>query len=243
MANRLRTVLESVQVSLSQQAILHWIKNDVAALRLQVDHIRPSVDQLPPDVREVWRLLSATLDRLAEAHNVSQDDIRDLLVPKQFDLRGMLQELVIAEDRYQRIAKVSLEDESGSMAVEASHLLVTSALRNLLTNALQAIADQSGGPEGQVKVTLRVVTATGADGQRRWAQVGIADSGPGFSEELRTKFARGERFSNRNGGEGNGLRFARAQLSYCGGDLTLLPGAGSLGGAQLQVRLPLVTVR
>jgi signal transduction histidine kinase len=238
LADRLEAVLESVQLELSREAVLHWIKNDLEALNVQLDVIGEHVDRLDPDLRDIWRLLVETLDRLSGAQQSVNDGIRDRLRAERLDMRGLLEELVTMENRYQRYAELTLEvTDPGAYPVDASHFLLDQAIRNIVTNAMQQF-QQNLGP-GRILVRLRRVIQDPAGAGRSWAIVDVHDSGSGLSAEQRVKFDNGEVFSQRPNGEGKGLRFARAHIDYCGGTLTLGPVSAMLGGAHFQIRLPL----
>ncbi|MEV5629349.1 HAMP domain-containing sensor histidine kinase [Micromonospora tulbaghiae] len=236
LAARFDEVLESVQTELTRQAVLHWIKNDLEALDLQVDGIGEYADQLPKDLRTLWELLAETLSRLRTARQVAGDGIRERLRAERVDLVRLLEELVAMERRYQRDAVLELDAEDGPVFVEASYFLLDQAVRNLLTNAVQQFRTRG---DGRIQVRLRRQAGALASGQGDWAIIEVHDSGPGLTAEQRERFEAGERFSGRTGGEGTGLRYARAHIDYCGGSLTLEPGPGDLGGAHFLIRLPL----
>ncbi|QLQ39474.1 sensor histidine kinase [Micromonospora robiginosa] len=237
LAERFDEVLESVQTELSRQAVLHWIKNDLEALDLQIDSIRQYADVLPEEPREMWKLLAETLNRLQKARQAAGDGIRERLRAERVDLVKLLEELVAMERRYQRDAALDLDAEDGPVVVEASYFLLDQAVRNLLTNAVQQFRTRGGG---RIQVRLRNLAGV-APAEGDWAVIEVHDSGPGLTAEQRERFEAGERFSSRTGGEGTGLRYARSQIDYCGGSLTLDPGRSDLGGALFLIRLPLAS--
>lgn len=100
------------------------------------------------------------------------------------------------------------------------------ALRNLLRNALEALAPM---PAGHRKVRLSCAR------KDAWARLTVEDSGPGLSpealERLFTPF-----FSQKPGGTGLGLAIARKVAREHGGDLVYFPS--DLGGAGFELRLP-----
>lgn len=100
------------------------------------------------------------------------------------------------------------------------------ALRNLLRNAVEALAS---APQGRRR--LRISCAQETPG----ARLRVEDSGPGLSQEalerLFTPF-----FSQKPGGTGLGLAIARKVAREHGGDLIYFPS--DLGGAGFELRLP-----
>ncbi len=100
------------------------------------------------------------------------------------------------------------------------------ALRNLIRNAVEAVASApSGGQELRLSCDLK----------DEWALLRVEDSGPGLSDEalgnLFTPF-----FSQKPGGTGLGLAIARKVAREHGGDLVYFPS--DLGGAGFELRLP-----
>ena len=97
--------------------------------------------------------------------------------------------------------------------LEGDESLLTSALVNLVRNALQAAPDGS---------EVRVVGAPGADGAYA---VEVSDAGPGVPEALRERIFE-PFFTTREKGTGLGLALARKVVRAHGGELTLVPGSG-----------------
>jgi two-component system NtrC family sensor kinase len=100
---------------------------------------------------------------------------------------------------------------------------------NLLTNALQAVADKS-----PAEIRIRTGLAQGA------VEVAIEDSGPGVPVALRTRIF-DPFFTTKPAGQGTGLGLSiSAQIAARhGGTLTVEDAEG--GGARFVLRLPLTS--
>jgi signal transduction histidine kinase len=100
------------------------------------------------------------------------------------------------------------------------------ALRNLIRNALEAVASAPSKRQ-EIRLTCGL--------QNEWAILRVEDSGPGLSDEglehLFTPF-----YSQKPGGTGLGLAIARKVAREHGGDLVYF--RSDLGGAAFELRLP-----
>jgi PAS domain S-box-containing protein len=108
--------------------------------------------------------------------------------------------------------------------------LLEQVLRNLVTNAIQAMdtVDRPG----------RITVITGREGDR--AVLRVADTGPGVPEHLRERIFE-PFYTTRNDGHGIGLSFCRRIVAGYGGRLSV--GAAEGGGAEFRVELPLKAER
>ncbi|WP_187271673.1 ATP-binding protein [Massilia arenae] len=99
-------------------------------------------------------------------------------------------------------------------------------LRNLLSNALQALAEMPAGAE------RRIAVRSGMDGATVWIR--IADNGPGIADKIRARLF--EPFiSLKSSGLGLGLAISRAIVETHGGTLSVEPGPHAI----LKITLPL----
>jgi signal transduction histidine kinase len=112
--------------------------------------------------------------------------------------------------------------------VSADRVLLEQALRNLTSNALEAVGS-AAGDRRRIRVT------TERDGPM--VEVRVEDRGPGVPPELRDRIF-DPFFSTKAGGVGIGLAIARAIVDAHGGQLSLSPTPG--GGATFGFRLPLI---
>lgn len=92
-------------------------------------------------------------------------------------------------------------------------------LRNVLTNAVQALAEGPGStPPGTPR---RITVDAGADGLSVWVR--IADNGPGIADTVRSRLFQ-PFVSLKSSGLGLGLAISRAIVEAHGGTLTAAPG-------------------
>jgi signal transduction histidine kinase/ActR/RegA family two-component response regulator len=114
-------------------------------------------------------------------------------------------------------------------SVLISPLQLKQVLVNLLLNAAQALSNSTSG-DNRIRITLR-----GTD--RGWAQIEIADSGPGIPGGLTQKIFE-PFFTTKAAGEGTGLGLAIAKeiIESAGGRLGLVSEPSS--GATFQILLP-----
>lgn len=116
-------------------------------------------------------------------------------------------------------------DARAPLRLLGDRLQLEIVLRNLLVNAIQALAEQPAGLE------RRITVAAGADQGQVWIRV--ADTGPGIAESIRARLF--EPFvSLKSSGLGLGLALSRAIVEAHGGSLSARPGRHAV----LTVTLP-----
>ncbi len=148
----------------------------------------------------------------------------------------------------QRRIEVSIDLPAASLPVRADRSLLTQALRNVFTNALQF-----GKPGGRVGVRAQAFRSGRQvkDAYPRWpggtappyAAVEIWDDGPGVGdtdkERIFDRFHRAQKTHRRSQGTGLGLAIARAIVDGHGGEIWAEDQAPS--GASFVLLLPLLT--
>jgi len=99
---------------------------------------------------------------------------------------------------------------------------------NLVLNAAEA-AEGSAAPEVRISVCC----------DAEWVQLLVEDSGPGVPPELHARVFE-PFFTTKPMGKGTGLGLpvSRELIRAAGGELTLAPEPGSLGGAKFSIRVP-----
>lgn len=186
--------------------VAHEVRNPLAGIRssaqLWLRGLGPDAESIGRVVDEVDRIegLIAQLLRFSRSQGpkLVADDLNAVvaeateLVRLQADPRGVQ----IVSDLADDLPEIPLE--------RAAFLQV---LRNLTTNALQAMPD--GG-------RVRLVTRTHPS--RKWVEVTVADSGPGLSETARAHLFE-PFFTTRPDGTGLGLPIAREIVLAHGGEI------------------------
>ncbi len=191
----------------------HRLRTPVTALRLDAE----TVDD--PELAERLQGHIAVLQRTIDAI------LREARRPVRSDLAPACDAVSAVRDRMEFWRPLA-EDQGRGMEVSLPPgPLEVQLARNDLVDLLDILVDNvfAHTPEG---VSLQIDLRQDAG----MAVLTIDDAGPGFSAR---------RSRERAGGTGLGLDIATRTAVGCGGDLTV--GVSPKGGAQIQVRLPLVT--
>ncbi|MDX2194434.1 MAG: ATP-binding protein [Gemmatimonadales bacterium] len=196
-----------------------------AELLLRQEGVAPEMArQLRIVVQQIGRIERSVRSLLGFAR-------RSELRPARVPLAACLREMAAAHDAERQRAGATVEvDVPESLAVRADPDLLGHAVRNLLTNALDAVADAAG--ERRVRLAARVL-----DDRPGWAAVEVTDTGIGFPPEALGAPARAFR-TTKPGGTGLGLLLAASIVREHGGELTACAGPGGIGAA-LRFALPL----
>jgi signal transduction histidine kinase len=208
--------------------VVHDLKTPLAALHTAAKILdekmpaeaRTSVTSMMLDMilRNVMRLQAIISTAVGEGTNLQAPDwLR--LERRNIDLWPLVQSLIddlhpLADEAYTKLANTV----SGHLTVYADASLLTQALQNLLSNAIQYTAN------GQVTVGARVVK----DGA--FVECWVADTGAGIPEERLGKvFEKLETDPVRKGGLGLGLSIVKQVVEAHGGEITVQskPGQGS----------------
>ncbi len=185
---------------------------------------REGLERASNQVRAMSELVEALL-LLRRADSTREDPSSDFAPVNLADLvRETLSLLLLHQP--DRAADVVTEAEDEAL-VAGSEVLLASALRNLITNALKFTAP------GQA-VRVAVHTNGGSN------QVVVEDGGPGIPPEDRESifdpFYRGGQARATTEGFGLGLPILRRVARAHGGDVVV--SSSALGGARFEVRLP-----
>lgn len=188
-----------------------------------------------PEAVDVERLRREVLGANDEMERL----VGDLLVLAALDARTTsepalldLDTLVIEEAARARTGAAAVVDTAGVSAAPACANPddVRRIVRNLLDNAVA---------HARTRVSLTVELAEARGGDRSWAELLVADDGPGVPIEHRDRifdrFYRAESARSRDGGSGLGLAIARGLAERNRGRLDLVAADD---GATLRLRLP-----
>lgn len=211
--------------------IAHELRTPLTAMKLRLQALEDGL--LPLDAKEV-----ASLNRGADLLARLIEDLRTLsladsgrleLRPRDTDLRKLVAGIIEDQEPRFTVKGVTLEFESpaGPVPAKVDSDRLTQVVGNLLDNALKVTQEP-----GSVRVTL---TQAGPD-----AVIGVADSGPGLSDEALTK-AFDRFFQDRDlrhagaPGSGLGLAIVDALVKLHGGSVR---AANHSGGALFEVTVP-----
>ncbi|MBH1978541.1 MAG: PAS domain S-box protein [Comamonadaceae bacterium] len=148
---------------------------------------------------------------------------------QRFDLTSFVRRCVATQTPPPSVALQALSPR-GAVWVQADGLLLEHVVTNLVANALGWAARGAHQP-GQVRVWVQAAT------EPRMAQLCVADSGPGVSEEDHEHIFNAF-FSTQDGGMGMGLAICRSIVEAHHGRIEVARDA-DLGGARFTVWLPL----
>jgi signal transduction histidine kinase len=142
--------------------------------------------------------------------------------PEEFDLAGLIQEIVAAETETKAV-DVSLQGTK-PLIIRSDPALVRFAVRNGIRNAIEAVFESGSDDLHPIIVTW------GFTDVDYW--VGVLDRGPGLIGPIESAFEIGK--STKQGHSGFGLAIARQAIETLRGTVTLQPATG--GGARYEVR-------
>jgi len=217
-SHQFKTPLASLQLSLETMAIR----------QLSPEQSRTLIDRMLADLARMTAMVSQILD------SVRLERGRVALKREPLELAGAVSRVVSQlEDRarHDRIEiKVEIPRDTG---VLADPLALDVVVRNVLENALAAVAARSGG-------TI-AIDARRANGE---VELSVRDTGVGFDRKFATElfepFTQAEQGVDRpNGGLGLGLSIASRLATLQGGALTAV-SAGLRQGATFTLQLALV---
>jgi two-component system NtrC family sensor kinase len=147
-------------------------------------------------------------------------------------LAGDALQLVAPEYRRERVALIS-ERWQAPLWVAVDAVAIRQVIVNLLQNALDAVDEAAGKRE------VRLITRPSRN-EPDWAELQIADSGPGLPDEgIEELFE--PLVTHRAGGTGLGLAIVRSLVAAHEGEVEAKAALG--GGALLVVRLPLTAAQ
>lgn len=214
--------------------LAHEVKNPLTPIQLAAERLRRRfIGRLPADDTEIIDRSTRTIVNQVEALKALVNAFGDYARPPQLSTRPLALHALLGEvlDLYENDQRLQLSRRFAEeeLMVRADTGRLRQLLHNLLKNALEAIGDQA-------KPRIEVVTARVEDGSREWAELVIADNGPGLPEGF------GERWyepytSSKSRGTGLGLAVVKKIVEEHGGSIRADNRAE--GGASFRLRLPL----
>jgi PAS domain S-box-containing protein len=217
--------LESLERFASTMA--HDLANVVTVVSCSVNVLehgeRDDVQEAAEDVRQALRTADGMLQRLRQVASTRNADCRaePVVVAEVAERAARL--MRSGGDDAPPSLKVIVSRDAAHRAVQVDPLDLERATLNLLTNATDA-----AGPQGAVRVDVSTTDSA--------VKMTVEDDGPGIPLALRERVfdplftTKGER------GTGLGLAQVAAFVEQSGGRLRI--GDGALGGARLELELP-----
>ena len=146
--------------------------------------------------------------------------------PERLDLDALVRQEVDLFDSRDDV-KVEYFGLDGAM-VDAPRPQLTRVIVNLLTNAIQAVEENTG--EKHIMVAVRNSATDG------FYDIAVDDNGPGVSEKNQDKIFTPD-FTTKTSGSGLGLAICRRIVEHCGGTISYTKSF-TLGGACFTVKYP-----
>jgi signal transduction histidine kinase len=215
----------------------HELRTPLTSIRSCSEILRdnPELDAQNPAafydiiIRETERL-TRLINQMLDLAQIQSGQIAAVVMP--VDLGEVVAEAIAATDRMMREKGISVRVAGAPAVVLADRDLLMQILLNLLSNAAKFCPAEAG----------RVSIAFGPDGDA-WAELAVADNGPGIAPELREavfdRFRQiGDAASGKPMGSGLGLTICRSIVARLGGSIRIDDAVG--GGARFWVRLPAV---
>jgi len=201
--------------------VAHEVKNPLTPIRLSAEQIQRSLrdrggEQEPVITNAVRYIIEETEHLRRVAFGFLNLSKLDELKPEPFRLNDLIAEAVSRmQSLYPRVRFV-MEAGEDAIGIVADRRKIKQVIDNVLTNALEAVADR----DGEIKILL---TPQGQE-----VEIRISDNGPGINADELTRIVR-EEFSSKDLGTGLGLVIARRFLELHHGRLELhsLPNQGT----------------
>jgi len=237
LAATMNAMLERLDIAARRQRdfvadVSHDLQSPLAAQRVALEVALAGANAVDTDLLR-GEVLGATADmeRLVDDLLViASVDADTTSLPALMDLDS----LVLEEAARARTSAVVVVDTSAVSAAPAyaNPGDVRRVVRNLLDNAV-------AHARTRVVLTVNITDGLAADSADDWAQLIVADDGPGLPVEHRDRifdrFYRAETARSRGGGSGLGLSIARGLAERNGGRVDLV---GADAGATLRLLLP-----
>lgn len=199
-------------------SLAHEIRNPIAAIKMHAQLLRGDAAS---GTRDVIEGEAERIENLLNQWMYLTRPEPPVLCPT--DLGDLIDQTIAKHRPQYEHAGVTVDTKKhGQLIVDCDPRRLEHVVRNVLTNAIQAM------PEGG-----RLDVTAHGDGNR--LELVFTDSGPGFSPDAQARFAE-YFFSEKEGGMGIGLSVANEILSSHGGELHIDNAAA--GGGRVRMVLP-----
>jgi two-component system, NtrC family, sensor kinase len=212
------------------RAVAHDVNGAVATISLLAEQARAEVEAGQVDPELLHDDLDGILEKAALCRRIFSNMLRlgsERMGAGPVDVNLLVQEVqpLLQAQIGGRPIELALALADALPVVRSSRLHLERILWNLVTNAIEALADGGG----------RIEVSTRAEAGGEVALV-VADDGPGIPQERLGKVQE-PFFTTKPNGHGLGLSICRSLAWQLGGSLQLASAAGA--GTRAEVRLPL----
>jgi len=201
--------------------VAHDIKNPLTPIQLSVDLLRRAKQEKSPQFEAIFERTTDTIARQVEHLREIANDFHALTGalkqqnPRDFDAGVLVDDVLTLNSAWAREASVHCRRKGGAGRVHVDEPLLRRVLQNLVSNAIQAMAE---GGELEVEVALK--------GTR--VLILVRDRGPGLSPEVRARLFE-PYFTTRSTGTGLGLAITKRAVEEMGGTIALEPRGDGVG--------------
>lgn len=213
--------------------LAHEIKNPLTPIQLSAERLQRKLGgELETEKQSLLNRYTHTIIQQVEAMKSMVNAFTDYARspsprPQPVDLNLMLEAIAILYEEDNVGVAIKLELDSSLPEVEADDVRLRQLLHNLIKNSLESL-------DGEGWISLQ--TAQVEEGGRRWAELGVADSGRGIADEVADNLF-DPYVTTKTTGSGLGLAVVQKIVDEHGGSVRV--GKAEEGGALFSVRLPL----
>lgn len=205
--------------------LAHRLGNDLGLVNTYVENLEDILkllevnsDDLSTELNKIHRDVTKVLNLshgMKEIFNDFRDGKRPKLSPVSIPPEVLIEEAVLSLPELPNNITIEVHVEPETPSVSADHSQIADTLRNLYTNAVQAMSRKGG------VVSLR------AHNVGRFVEFQVSDTGPGIPKDIQIRIF--DLFYSTKGSTGFGLWSARRNALANGGDLTVTsePGQGA----------------
>jgi hypothetical protein len=214
------------------QRVAHEIRNPLTPITLSTERIRRHVERALPESPGIIRKCCDAILGSVESMRTLVGQFATLAEfpvaqPRPSDLNEIVESAILLFEGRIRNIRVETHLETGLPAVMADPEALRRGLANLIDNAAEAMQDS----------LLRILSVTTCTGERRgMAEIVVADTGPGLTDEMRERLFL-PWFSTRQRGTGLGLSIVAKIVQDHGGSIRAENNAPA--GARFIIEVPL----
>lgn len=224
--------------------IAHEIRNPLGSIRLYARMLDDDLKDRPSERGVAQRITAAVRTADAVVHDVLAF-AREIRVRPEPACVGELFSRAIEEASPTAGLSVTIDrrdQRSALQEIECDPSLVRRALVNIVSNAVQAMAERADrAAQARLTTDAEQRRSVDADGvERAFAVLSVTDTGPGVSEQVMQRMFN-PFFTTRATGTGLGLAIVHRIVDAHGGRVSVrnITEGGRVAGAAVELRLPI----